>query len=1293
MRTGHSLFRNLSIFIILCLAASPILTAEGAVPARVDAEAKAQISARLTQADEPVEGLDGILEQIESQEYDVTWVEHTYLPELPAAYQAPNRASGFRTYFTDKGAVIIPRLLQDGEPPPWRWDVSLVGWGWGAPGQPAGAQSPMVSPDSSEPLAVTQNRIEMRRGAINEWYLNDENGLQQGFDILAADGGASSLQIELAVDTTLLGEWAALDNGVTFRSPDGMAGVQYGLPTAEDATGATLPATLKWSGDSLLIQIDTSEAIFPLQVKTHIVEISTAPIWELVGLTFSLYEGLQVATAGDVNGDEYSDIIIGAPYYDDGTKPNQGAVWIYAGGKNMSSLSQIFYRLGGQEEAWFGYSVSTAGDVNGDGYADVIVGAPMWDGEDDQTNEGAVWIFHGGSTGIDTTPDRYIQGGQANANFGKSVSFAGDVNRDNYSDVIVGAPAYNTTLYGQGKVFVYHGSASGIGTSANWVAVATEPDDSKLGWSVATAGDVNGDRYADIIVGAPGYEYYEEDQGAVFVWYGSASGVNEDIDGTIGNADWTFVEDTPPSQNGYVVSTAGDVNGDGYSDVFIGTPYGYWDANGEGSAFLFLGSSTGLLEEMDNYDYGREADNHFAWSVACAGDVNGDGYADVIAGEPDVDVTYTDEGRAYVWYGHASGISGNADWYTLGGYANARYGASVATAGDLNGDGYSEVIVAAPAKAGTLGVVRLYAGGPEATQENSAWHKASNLDGTPQFGYSVSTAGDVNGDGYSDVIVGAPYYDDGQTDEGGVFIYKGTETGLQPSGYYWKKTADLAGARFGWSAAGAGDVDGDGYDDVIVGAPYWEQGTGGADEGGAWVYRGSAAGMVSAPYWGKESDQAGALFGFSVAGAGDTNGDGFAEVIIGAPMMENSADHTDEGLMFVYRGSASGISTTPYFSKDADKPGTHYGYSVASAGDTNRDGYADIIVGAPDYTSTYAAEGGAWVYLGQADRMISAPDWYDTGGQANAHFGFSVAGAGDVNGDGYSDVIAGAPDYDDGQAGEGGVWAYHGSSAGLSDTAAWHREAGQEDAFYGFSVSTAGDVNGDGYADVVVGARGMTDSVTDEGTARVFLGSLSGLGNAVWFGAGGETNSYYGFSVATAGDVNGDGYDEIIVGAPRYGTSTETPPADQGRVLVYYGGGGAGESLLPRQQNADDSPIAHLGRTLHPQFFALKLLGKSPFWSGSMGITTEVKLLSQVLNGLDAAYIDFTQTSFGSEKFVWYFERQPGAVYHWRARLRFNPASQPYLPATHWISMPYHGANEADLRMAYLYSYLPLIMK
>ena len=140
-------------------------------------------------------------------------------------------------------------------------------------------------------------------------------------------------------------------------------------------------------------------------------------------------------------------------------------------------------------------------------------------------------------------------------------------------------------------------------------------------------------------------------------------------------------------------------------------------------------------------------------------------------------------------------------------------------------------------------------------------------------------------------------------------------------------------------------MDCDGYDDVIVGAPGWEQGAYGEDEGSAWIYRGSSTGMIDAPYWHKESNIVGAQLGYSVAGAGDVNGDGCADVIIGAPYGKLHASHDEEGFVYVYRGFPNGIDLNPYFLKQSDNMGAHFGWSVASAGDVNRDGLSDIIIG------------------------------------------------------------------------------------------------------------------------------------------------------------------------------------------------------------------------------------------------------------------------------------------------------------------------------------------------------------
>ncbi len=437
----------------------------------------------------------------------------------------------------------------------------------------------------------------------------------------------------------------------------GEGGLRAGGIRATDANGAELPASLEFNSASLLIQVDVSQATYPLQIILQITSIGAYPAWEVVGLPYASYQDVQVATAGDVNGDGYSDIIIGAPYFDSGTKPNQGAVWIYKGGASLSVLTEIFYKLGDQEEAWFGYSVSTAGDVNGDGYADVIIGAPKWDGADAQQNEGKIQIFHGSASGIDTTPERTIEGGQANALFGTSVSFAGNVNGDAYADVIAGAPGYNNTLYAQGRVYVYHGSTSGIGTTANWEASTTGVR-ALMGWSVATAGDVNGDGYADVIVGAPDYSGEWEREGRIFVWHGSSNGVNNNVDGTPANAAWLFDNSYTNYQWGWSVSSAGDVNGDGYSDIYAGTPYfTLADDENIGQARLHLGSATGLLVEYETFERGDVENNQFGYSVACAGDVNGDGYADIIAGEPGWDGIFSNMGRAYVWYGRSSGVS------------------------------------------------------------------------------------------------------------------------------------------------------------------------------------------------------------------------------------------------------------------------------------------------------------------------------------------------------------------------------------------------------------------------------------------------------------------------------------------------------------------------------------------------------------------------------------------------------------------------------------------------------------
>jgi len=414
----------------------------------------------------------------------------------------------------------------------------------------------------------------------------------------------------------------------------------------------------------------------------------------------------------------------------------------------------------------------------------------------------------------------------------------------------------------------------------------------------------------------------------------------------------------------------------------------------------------------------------FGASVASAGDVNDDGFADIIVGAPSFQNGQDREGRAYVYLGSASGVKSLPAWVFESNLETCELGWSVASAGDVNGDTYDDVLVASEfcheIAGHREGRVYLFLGSAAGLSNTSAW-MIQGAGFEESLGWSIASAGDVNDDGYDDVIVGAPWASYPEGHEGRAYVFYGSATGL-PETANWIKESNVPWTGFGSSVASAGDVNGDGYDDVVIGQDHMSNPE--EAEGRAYVYLGSANGLAPMPAWQYENNHADSQLGESVASAGDVNGDGYSDVIIGGFRYSNPDPR--EGVAYLFLGSASGLALAPAWSAEGNQAYAEYGQSVASAGDVNEDGYDDVLVGAPWYSNGENFEGRVFLYFGSPTGLRTSPVYTDESNQADAHMGYSVASAGDVNGDSIADIIVGVSWYDGGQGNEGRAIVYHG---------------------------------------------------------------------------------------------------------------------------------------------------------------------------------------------------------------------------------------------------------------------------
>ena len=454
--------------------------------------------------------------------------------------------------------------------------------------------------------------------------------------------------------------------------------------------------------------------------------------------------------------------------------------------------------------------------------------------------------------------------------------------------------------------------------------------------------------------------------------------------------------------------------------------------------------------------------------------------------------------RARGWRGSEAGQTHGATWSFHVPARDTAVDTSFNPRSDVNGDGFDDVVASAPRydeRSGTYVYrVSVSFGGASGAAAAPA-QVIEGWESGDRASLEVASVGDVNGDGYCDVVVGWGQSDDDgdgasrvETCTGTASVFLGGPAGLSTTPQRVLGETE-PGACVGGEVAGAGDVNGDGYADVLVAATTASP-RGRELAGVVRAYYGGATGIAAAPQWELEGTHARELLGRSIAGAGDVDGDGFGDVAVGALAVSRSS----VGVVRVFAGGPSGLSTTPQ--REIQRPRGHwsFGSSVAGAGDVNGDGYADLAVGAPDVRpDERALSGSVSVFGGSADGVVEAPLRVIEGAVGASGFGRSLAWIRDVDGDGCAELAVGVSIPASGAQGAAmAAQVFHGDPSGVAATP---RRVITEPIVgdpRGGPLVGPGDVNGDGFADLCV-TFARSNGVYRVTRTGVFPGGASGI--------------------------------------------------------------------------------------------------------------------------------------------------------------------------------------------------------
>lgn len=682
--------------------------------------------------------------------------------------------------------------------------------------------------------------------------------------------------------------------------------------------------------------------------------------------------------SGDINNDGITDLIVGTPN-EDLTPPNtnSGSVYIYYGTNSglPETHDQVLSQPTNTINSGFGYGIFVK-DLDGDGNKEIIIGSML----DDTiaANAGAAWIFTGQDNYIYITNAAVkltLTGGTATDYCGQGI-WVHDYNNDGIDDIYMGCPREDTAGTDRGAVLIYHGT----GVQGVWVTNNSVPDatlvnpissNSDYYGSSISVMDYDGDGKDDLIVGAYNADDSFTDSGAIYLY----SDIQNDttVDAVKG----------PPYNSGFGAEyfghtmTVGDTNNDGLTDLIIGLPLAYHRGYRHGKVGIHLGTTSGGVNFSEFgqtifYDYHklpsqkRTAESDEFGSALCEVDFNKDGIKDLAVGARLDDTKFTDDGQVYIYYGRPNGvILNNPDVKINSGgiYNSARTFGTACLEMDINKDGNTDLLIGAEGDdnaAGAAGAVYIFYG--TSTEISTTLGGIFYGPSIVNYGFGKSLAkGDLDNDGFDDLIVGAQNSDSAGTNRGSVYIFRSNSTtgfidlttlgATQIFGHGGSVNTDNLGA-----SVLAYDYDGDGDLDLLAGAPgdddiaaasgrvyIWRNGTTGATAGAnTLIANGAHTTTIDEP-----NATLNHAFGSALSKSLYLN-TSYPDLFIGAELDDTNG--INAGAIHIYEGTASGFDTTALSLRGLDpNPSTDLNENLGSAisiFDFNNDGKKDLLMGA-----------------------------------------------------------------------------------------------------------------------------------------------------------------------------------------------------------------------------------------------------------------------------------------------------------------------------------------------------------